>query len=159
MSLNDDNIKIVKERRFKVSLSLKSILYILLIIFVILMLILTLSKKWIVIKLIEGKDDLEVKVFAVLIGLMLMFYLVACGLSFSLKRNKWKFIGLIIVLYVLYLGYTNVGIYIEINRNFGLLKYKFYQSNSSKGIKFFILNFIPFWISFYFITLLIESEG
>ena len=153
-----DKIKVKKERLFHINLNLWSILKIFGFIIGIILFYLALENKLIEVHIIESKNTNESYLFTILNSMMLLLFMVSCGFQITIKQGKWKLVVIIIIIYILYLGFTEIGIQIIFNKNFGLLLYKTYESNTKSGVKFFIYNFFTFWIFVYIISFIFESE-
>jgi len=155
--INEKPIIVKKERRFKVNISFKTLLYIVAFIFIIICIWIILSNKWIEIDLTES-DDMRLSLFfSILVSLMLLMYLVACGIEFSYSKGWLKFIFLIAIILIIYYGYENVGLKFTFNRNLGLLTYEIYESNSGHGILFLIENWL-FWLFVWIVSLMFMSN-
>lgn len=153
-SVEYKNLTVKKERRWHFTISLKTILYFFLILFLILGIFYILYKEHIIIYLVHSDNVYDTYLFSVVVSLMLLCFLISCGITIRLTTNKFIKIGLLIfIIYLIYLGFTLVGLGIQFCTNFGLLNYEYYESDSYRGVKFFILNYYPFLFLIYILTL------
>lgn len=151
------NLTVKKERRFRVGISLRTIIYIILIILLIIFIIFILVKEHLVLYFTREGSIYEIYLFSILVPLMLLIYLLSCGISISFSTNAIvKLLILGIIIYLIYLGYTTIGIGIQFATNFDLLNYEFYESNSYRGIKFFMWNYFPFFFFIYIISIALD---
>src|SRR4030042_3535407 len=110
-----------KERKFKVSVDFFTLLKIFGYFLLFLGIWYILYKKYIIFYLVKENSQLETYIMSILVSITLMLFLIACGIITSLKNPKIRILLIAIVLYILYLNFTNVGLGIEFRRNFGLL--------------------------------------
>ena len=95
--------------------------------------------------------------FMVLVSILTLMISLSIGLWFG-NLGKWfKIFILAMVIYFAYLGYTYAGLGIDFRTNFGLLNEPVFETNSTKGMDFFVEN-IVLLIILYFISLPFESE-
>lgn len=117
-----------------------------------------LSKKWIYIYLLDSKSKNVSLFFSILVSLTMMLFVVACGIRFHLGKKSTILIIFLVIILLIY-GYTDIGLGIEFRKNYDLLTYITYESNSQKGIKFFVFNFIGLWIYVYLLCLVFASDS
>lgn len=99
----------------------------------------------------------EYYLFMILVSILTLMISLSIGLWFG-NLGKWfKIFILIMVIYFAYLGYMYTGLGIEFRTNFGLLNEPIFESNSEKGLDFFIEN-LPTLIVLFFISIPFESE-
>lgn len=148
-----------KERLFSISIDFVTLLYIILIAFVIFFIWVILYFDHLRIELINRENaKYETYTFSILVSIMLILFLVACGFFINIQKNIYKFLFFVFIIYVLYLGFTYVSLRFTFNTNLGLLNYEIYDSGSKKGVRFFVDNFFPFWFFIWIISLIFESE-
>jgi len=147
-----------KERRFKVNIELMTILKLIILLGLLFLAFWIIYDKYIVIYITEPIDKDVSYLFTILVSLMMLFFLVGCGITIGATSRNIKILIVIIIVYLIYLGYTNIGFGIRFRKNFHLLVFDIYESNSYKGILFFILNFLDFWIFVYIISFFFETE-
>jgi len=88
----------------------------------------------------------------------MMFFLVACGIRLHFGKKLSLFVIVIVIVLLIY-GITDIGLGIEFRKNYNLLMYITYESNSFKGIKFFVFNFLGLWIFVYLLCLIFASDN
>lgn len=158
--MSERNLTVKKERLFHINISLKAIFYVLLFILAILgYWYIVVYKEYIHIYFTEKKTDTsELYLYTVLVSIMTLLYFVACNFSFDVKKQKYRIVILGFIIYMIYLGFNNVGIGITFNESFDLLTHDTYESDSYQGVKFFVFNYYPLWITLYIISLIFQSE-
>jgi len=147
-----------KERRFKINIELMTILKLIILLGLLFLAFWIIYDKYIVIYIIEPINKDVGYLFTILVSLMILFFLVGCGITIGTTSRNIKIFIVIVIVYLIYLGYTNIGFGIRFRKNFHLLIFDTYESNSYKGILFFILNFLDFWIFVYIISFFFETE-
>lgn len=147
-----------KERRLKVNIELMTILKLIVVISVLFLVFWIIYDKYIIIYITEPIDKNVGYLFTILVSVMMLLFLVACGFTIDFTSKNIKVLILIVVIYLIYLGFTNIGFGIRFRKNYDLLVYDIYESNSFVGILFFILNFSGLWIFVYIISLFFETE-
>jgi len=152
-----DKIIVKKERRFKLSLDFIIIFKFILVLLFALFFWLILYYDHLDIYIVEVKTKNESYLFSIMVSIMLILFLVACGFVISIHKSKWKILIFAIIIYIIYLGFTTIGFGFRFKTNFGLLVYENYESNTYKGVKFFVFNFV-FWIVVFIVSLFFESE-
>jgi len=95
--------------------------------------------------------------FMTMVSILTLLTFMCIGLWFGNLGKYFKVGVIIICLWFAWLGYEYMGIGIDIRTNFGLLRESVFETNSKKGIDFFIEN-IFLLIILYFISLPFESE-
>lgn len=153
-----DKIIVKKERFFKIYFDLSTLLKILGYLTIIIFIWYILDQKYIIVYLTHPRSKNIGYFFTILVSIMLMLFLVSCGFVFELTSKKWKIIIFIFILWLIYEGLTNIGFGFRFRRNYGLLDYEYYESNSKHGIRFFIFNFYCLFVWIYIISLFFERE-
>lgn len=152
-------IEVKKERLFTISMSFITLMYIILIAVVLFFIWVILYFDHLRIEIIGTENaKYETYTFSILVSIMLILFLVACGFFIDIQKNYWRFVFVVIIIYLIYLGFTYISLRFTFNTNLGLLNYEVYDSGTKKGVKFFVLNFYPFWFFVWIISLLFESE-
>lgn len=151
--INQKGIIVKKERLIQISISLKTILYIIVILFLLSITWYLLYFKWIYVYLNYEKNKYESFLFSVLVSMTLLMFQLACGFDINFSNKYFRLFTICIVISMVYYGYYNYGLGIIVYRNFGLLDYNIYESNSKHGLLFFIRNWL-FW-SYIFVASLI----
>jgi len=155
--MSNKELKPKKERFISISLDFLFILKVLLFLFAVFICWLILYYDHLDIYIVIVKTKNESYFFSILVSIMLLLFLVACGFVLSITKSKWKLLIFGIIIYIIILGYTNIGFGFRFKTNFGLLVYENYESNTYKGVKFFIWN-IVFFIIIFIISLFFETE-
>lgn len=93
-----------------------------------------------------------------MIGCSLLLYMLACGFHLTLKSKLWKILFFGVIIYFMIQGFMNIGYGIIFHRNFGLLNYIKYESDSYKGMKFFIFNYMWFFFILFVMSLAFRQE-
>lgn len=92
--------------------------------------------------------------FTILVSVLMLMILVSIGLFFGNLGRGYKIAIILLIFWFAYLGYEYIGIGIEFRSNFNLLNEPVFETNSKKGMDFFIENilllFILYMISFPF---------
>jgi len=151
--INKQPIIVKKERLISISVSLKSIIYLILTILFLIFLWYILYFKLIYIYIHKRDNKYESLLFSIIVSMTLLMFQLACGFDFKFSNIWIKFISVIFVIVLVYYGYQNYGLGFKLYENFGLLYHITYESNSKQGLLFFIENWL-FW-SFIFIASLI----
>ena len=164
------------QKRFRLVITLKELGYILLIIFLILLFIANFYYyHWITINFTSNIKDGKYLTFYLnesnytqgllltfMISLMFLAYLRAVGFNIFKSNVKYRLILLVYFLYVFSLGFFNVGIGLRISENVHFLLFEFnyskFESNSFRGIKFYVLNYFPLFVFLYFISYPFDSR-
>ena len=107
-----------------------------------------LYKQYIYVYLTKPKSRNIGLFFTMLTSLTLMLFITACGVKIYYGK-KLIILILFIILLLLIDGYFNISVGIEFRKNYGLLRYETFESDSNRGIKFFVYNFWNFWIFVY----------
>lgn len=95
--------------------------------------------------------------FMLLVSVLMLMTTVAIGFYLGNLGNWIKITVILIVVYFSWLGYEYIGIGIDFRTNFGLLNESVFETNTKKGMDFFLRN--VYWlIILYFISLPFESE-
>lgn len=156
--MTNQELKVKKERFFKVSISAKSIILICFYLGLIFLIWYIIEYNHLDIYLIDDQDKSTGYLFTILVSIMLLLFLVSCGFIFDIKQTKYRLFIFIFILYLIIQGFTSIGFGFRFNTNFGLLVYENYESNTYHGIKFFTFNFVGFFIWIFIISLFFESE-
>lgn len=152
--INQKQFIVKKERLFQISIDIKTILYIIIILFLLLIIWYILYFKWIYIYLNYAKNRYESFLFSIMVSMSLLMFMLGCGFDIQTSNKYFRFFTVIIVLIMVYNGYYNYGLGITIYRNFGMLNYITYESNSKKGLLFFINNWL-FWSYIFLVSLIL----
>lgn len=151
-----NQMKVKKERRLKITVSLPFVLKMVIVSIVILAIIFVLGYQHVVIYLNSEKKYTSL-FFTIMVSMTLLLFLVGFGIKSSLEHYWIKAPILIFVIYLISVGMQYVGLGITFNTNFGLLNYIHYESNSKKGMLFFSLN-IALWFLAWLIHLPFITE-
>src|SRR4030042_2735263 len=108
--MSNKEVLIRKERRFKVSVDFFTLLKIFFIILLLIGLWYILYRKYIYVYLVKDKNQLETIILSIMVSITLMLFLIACGITFTNTNLKLKIFIFIIVFYLIYLGFTDIGI-------------------------------------------------
>lgn len=158
---NPKTIIVKKERFFKMTISLKSIVYIILFFIFLFFTWFVLKNKWIIIKLNEIDNERVSLLYSILSSMTLLMFMLACGFEINYERIWLKILLIFIIILIVYYGYENVGIEIIFKRHYGLKKVGFYHhtycSNDKNGILFFINNWL-FWSIVYSVSLMFMTR-
>ena len=155
---NVEQMEVKKERLVHITISLKTILYIIIFFLGIFFFWYILENEYLEIFITYPRSKNEGYFFTILVSIMLLVFIVACGFVFSYDKAYIKIGIILIILWLIIEGFYDIGIGLRFNRNFGLLEHETYESNSMQGVKFFILNFTTFWIFVFIISLFFASE-
>lgn len=156
MTKKDKTLEVKKERLISITLDVKFIMKVIAIGLFLIFIWYILYFKHIYIYL-HQTSKYKYYLFMTLVSVLTLLITLAIGLWFGNLGKFFKIIVLIIVLYFAFLGYEYLGIGIEFRTNFGLLEYEKFETNSYRGIRFFVHN-IYLLIILYFISLPFESE-
>jgi len=169
MSKNKD----FNQKRFRLVITLKELGYIFLSIFIIIFLIYVFYYELITINFakdikkgyyltfyLNNESYVVGLLFTFMVGLMFLAYLQALGLNIMKSNIKTRLFLVCYILYLFTLGFISTGIGIEISENLhlGILNYEKFESNSLRGIKFYISNFYPLFIFLYAFSFPIDSR-
>jgi len=156
MTKKDKTLEIKKERLVSITLDVKFIMKLIAIGIILISIWYIIYFKHIYIYLHET-SKYKYYLFMTLVSILTLLITLAIGLWFGNLGKIYKLVILIMILYFAYLGYAYLGLGIEFRTNYGLLRYEIFETNSKKGIKFFVEN-IYLLIILYFISLPFESE-
>ena len=154
---NQKTIIVKKERFFKLSVSLKTILFIILFCFLYFGIWYVLKYRYLVIYLNDESNKYESLLFSIIVSMTLLMFCLSCGFGISYTNPYIKIIAIILIVIIVYYGYINYGLGLEFRKNFGLLYHTFYESNSKHGLLFFINNWL-FWSFIYIVSLIFMSR-
>lgn len=157
MRKKNQEFTVKKERLISLSLDVKYLLYFVGIICLVFFVWFLLYYKHIYVYLHSNNNNNESILFSIITSMTLLMFMLSCGFQISYSKTWLKIMSIIAVIYLVYLGFVNVGIGIEFRTNFGLLNQIRYESNSKYGLLFFIENWL-FWSYVYIISLFLESE-
>jgi hypothetical protein len=156
--MSNKEFKAKKERLIKINVDFSFILKLLLYLLVLIGIYYILYMKYIYIYIVKDQSINEGYLFTILNSIMFLLFMVSCGFSFEIKEPKYKVFIFLLILYLIYYGFTKIGFGFEFRKNFGLLEYITYESNTHKGILFYIRNFLTLFVFIYIISLFFESE-
>lgn len=155
MSKNKDLV-VKKERLISITLDVKFIIRLILIALLIISIWFILYYKHLLIYL-HPTSKYKYYLFMSLVSILTLMISLSIGLWFGNLGKIFKIFMLIMIVYFAYLGYTYIGLGIEFRTNYGLLNEPVFETNSTKGIDFFVEN-IFLLVILYFIGLPFESE-
>jgi len=155
--INQQPIIVKKERLISISISLKSVIYILGIILFLFIIWYLLYFELIEVYINKSKKKRESFLFSVLVSMTLLMFQLACGFDLKFGNIWFKLITIILVIALVYYGYQNYGLGFILNENFGMLYHNTYESNSKDGLLFFIKNWI-FWSFIYIASLILMTR-
>jgi hypothetical protein len=151
--INQQTIVVKKERFIQFTVSLRSLVQTILFLAITFIVWYILYFEWIEIYITRNSNKYESFLFSIIVSMTLLMFQLACGFDIKTSNKYIKLIFIILTILIVYYGYQNYGLGFKINNSFGLLNYRTYESNSKKGLLFFINNWL-FW-SFVFIASLI----
>jgi hypothetical protein len=163
------------QKRFRLVITLKEIMWIIIIIclsiiifYVFYYRLITINfvhdikkGKYITIYLNE-KPYIEGMLYTFMISLLLLAFFQSLGLNILKADLKTRIFLVFYFVYLFSLGFITVGLGIEFSElvEFDLFKlqYRKFESNSVKGLKFYIINFYPLLLFFYIISFPFDSR-
>jgi hypothetical protein len=154
---NSKTIVVKKERLFHISISFKTIIYIIGVIVSIFCIWYILKNKHLEIYLHSESNEKVSLLFSILVSMSLLMFMLSCGFQVSYSNIIIKITLIILIFVIIYYGYFNYGLGFIFNTNFGFLVHIIYESNSREGIMFFIRNWL-FWSFVYIVSLMFMSE-
>ena len=154
---NPKTIIVKKERFFKITVSLRTILSFLFVVIILVFFWYILEKRWLIIELNEQENQRVSLLFSILSSMTLLLFMLACGFEISYNRAWIKFLLIVLIIVIVYYGYENVGITFIFKKNYGLLIHNEYCSNNENGILFFVDNWL-FWSFIYVVSLMFMSR-